>query len=52
MIRTAVREGAERKIYLVADRRAKYEDVEIVLDLIQRSGISSVVILANKPDAP
>jgi biopolymer transport protein ExbD len=47
-----VREGAGRKIYLVADRRAKYEDVEIVLDLIQRSGIGSVVILANKPDAP
>jgi biopolymer transport protein ExbD len=52
LIRTAVREGAERKIYLVADHRAKYQDVEVVLNQIQRSGVSSVVILANKPDAP
>jgi len=52
LIRTAVRKGAEKRIYLLADRRAKYADVKVVIDQIQLSGIRDVVILANKPTRP
>jgi biopolymer transport protein ExbD len=48
MIRTAVRDGSERKVYLFADSRAKNGDVNIVLDQIRFAGITNVVILANK----
>ncbi len=52
MIQEAVRERAERRIYLVVDARAKYIDVEVVVDQIQLAGIRDLVILANKPKAP
>ncbi len=49
LIRTAMRGGSERAVYLLADSRARNRDVEIVLDEIRLSGITRVVILANKP---
>jgi biopolymer transport protein TolR len=52
LIRTATRAGSERKVYLLADCRAKDEDVEIVFDQIRLAGITNVVILADKPYAP
>lgn len=52
LIRTAMRGGSERKVYLLADSRAKNGDVEIVVDQIRLSGITDVVILTNKPSAP
>jgi biopolymer transport protein ExbD len=52
LIEEAVREGAEKKIYLVADSRSKYFDVGIAVDEIQLAGIRDAVILADKPKAP
>jgi biopolymer transport protein TolR len=49
LIRTAMRDGSERKVYLSADSRAKNGDVTIVVDQIRLAGIINVVILANKP---
>jgi biopolymer transport protein ExbD len=48
-IRERVRNGAERKIYLAVDARAKYGDAEKVLDQIQVSGIRDVSFLTEKP---
>jgi biopolymer transport protein TolR len=48
-IRTALQEGAEKKIYLAADGRAKNGDVERVFDQIRLAGITNVAILAEKP---
>jgi biopolymer transport protein ExbD/biopolymer transport protein TolR len=49
LIEAAVRGGSERKIYLLADGKARNRAVEIVVDQIRRAGIADVVILANKP---
>jgi biopolymer transport protein TolR len=49
LIRTAIRDGSERKVYLFADSRAKNVSVGIVVDQIRIAGIANVVILANKP---
>jgi biopolymer transport protein ExbD len=48
LIQTALRAGAEKKVYLAADRRARYVDVEVTVGTIQASGITDVVILAYK----
>jgi biopolymer transport protein ExbD len=52
LIRTAIRGGSERKVYLFADSRAKNGSVEIVVDQIRLAGIINLVILANKPSVP
>jgi biopolymer transport protein TolR len=52
LIRTAIRAGSERKVYLFADSRAKNGSVEVIVDQIRRAGIINVVILANKPPHP
>jgi len=49
MIHDAVRNGAEKRIYLEIDARAKYGDVSVLLAQIQKSGIENVSILANSP---
>lgn len=49
LIRTAFREGSEKTIYLVADRRAKYGDVKVAVDQVRLAGISNVVILTQSP---
>jgi biopolymer transport protein ExbD len=51
LIRRAVEQGAERKIYLAADARTKYADVEVVIDQIRSSGINRVVVMSNIPAA-
>jgi biopolymer transport protein ExbD len=48
-IRERVRNGAERKIYLAVDARAKYGDAERVLDQIRLSGIRDVSFLTEQP---
>jgi biopolymer transport protein ExbD len=48
LIRTALQEGAEKKVYLAGDRRAKNESVKLVLDQIRLAGITSVVILTEE----
>ena len=46
-IQTAVREGAEKKVYIRADQRAKNGDVEKVVDEIRRAGVTQIAFLTN-----
>jgi biopolymer transport protein ExbD len=46
-IRAGVRDGAEPKVYLAADRRAKYRQVESALAEVGRSGVTEIGILTN-----
>jgi biopolymer transport protein TolR len=48
-IRTAVYDGSEKRIYLVADARAKYGDVKAILAQIQSSGVENVSLLVETP---
>jgi biopolymer transport protein ExbD len=48
MIYGAMLAGAENKVYLVVDSRAKNGDVEPVIDQIQSAGITRVAILTAK----
>ena len=41
--------GAERRVYLQADGRAKYGDVKQVLDEVRKAGIENVSFLAERP---
>jgi len=50
LIQTALQEGAEHRVYLAADRRAKYADVDAVVGQIRLARVTSIVILAEKPD--
>ena len=47
VIQEAVRHGAERKVYVKADARARYSDVEVVMDAIRLAGITNVVFLTS-----
>jgi biopolymer transport protein ExbD len=47
-IRESVRKGADQKIYIRADARAKYMDIERVLDEISKTGIQNVSFFAEK----
>jgi biopolymer transport protein ExbD len=48
-IRERLRNGAERKIYLAVDARAKYADAEKVLDQVRVAGIRDVSLLTEQP---
>lgn len=48
-IRTAVYGGAEKRIYIRADARGKYGDVEAILSQIQASGVENVSFLVEVP---
>ena len=48
-IRKGVRNGAEKRIYLAADARAKYGDAKAVLEQIWLAGIEDVSFLTEKP---
>jgi biopolymer transport protein ExbD len=48
LIRDAVGEGAEKKVYLAVDARAKYGDAAVVVDEISKAGIREICILAYK----
>src|SRR5262249_6889399 len=48
LIRDAVKNGAERRVYLVVDSRAKYGDVKAVVGLIDEAGIRDVTFLVEK----
>jgi biopolymer transport protein TolR len=47
-IRESVRNGADRKIYIRADARAKYLEVKQVLNEISKAGIENICFLAEK----
>jgi biopolymer transport protein TolR len=46
-IRGGLRGGAEKRIYILADARAKYLDVKNVLDRIREAGVERVSFLTN-----
>ena len=48
-IRERVRNGAEKKVYLAVDARAKYGDAKAVLDQIRMAGIGNVSFLTEEP---
>ena len=45
-IRDAISRGAERRIYVNADKRANYRDVKRAIDSIHSSGVENISILA------
>lgn len=47
-IQESVRSGAEKRIYLLVDGRAKYGEVKVVLDRVRDSGIQDVSFLVEK----
>lgn len=46
-VQSAIRDGAERKVYISADARAKNGDVERVVDQLRRAGITQISFLTN-----
>jgi biopolymer transport protein TolR len=48
VLQDRVKSGAERKVYLRADARAKYEDVEVILDQIRLAGIESITVMTHQ----
>jgi len=46
-IEKALRDGAERKVYIKADARARYSDVEGVVDAVRHAGIPDIVFLTE-----
>lgn len=48
MIRQAVGQGAEKKIYIRADKRARYGTVKQVVDSVHDSGIENVGFLVDQ----
>jgi len=48
LIRDAVQEGAEKKVYLAVDSRAKYGDAAAVVEQIGKAGIREICFLVYK----
>jgi biopolymer transport protein ExbD len=46
-IREGLRSGAERKVYIAVDARAKFGDVPAVLDKIRLAGVEKVAFLTE-----
>jgi biopolymer transport protein ExbD len=46
-VREGAWRGAQRKVYLAVDRRAKYGTVKLALAEVQRGGIKEIAILTN-----
>ena len=44
--------GSERQVYLRADARAEYGDVEAIVKEIRRAGIDHIVLMAETPPQP
>jgi biopolymer transport protein TolR len=47
-IKKALRDGAERKVYVKADARTRYSDVKVVVEAVQRAGVLDVVFLTQE----
>jgi biopolymer transport protein ExbD len=50
VLHEAVRNGAEKNVYVKADAHAKYGDVKVVLDQIRQSGLQNITFLTEHPD--
>jgi len=48
LVHDALREGAEKKVYLAADTRSKYGDTVKVVDLLRLGGIDRICFIAEK----
>jgi biopolymer transport protein ExbD len=48
LIRTALRAGSEKKVYIYADARARNADVSIVINQIRLAGIERVAFVVEK----
>ncbi|HKW32353.1 MAG TPA: biopolymer transporter ExbD [Candidatus Acidoferrum sp.] len=48
LISNAIEEGAEKKVYIAVDSRAKYGDAAAVVNEISNAGIREICILAYK----
>jgi biopolymer transport protein TolR len=51
-VRQGLKDGAEKKVYIRADARAKYGTVKEALDGIRNAGIENVAFLADQRRAP
>jgi len=51
-IREAVSHGSERKMYIRADRRAKYGTVAEVLDGVRSAGVENIAFLVDERKSP
>jgi biopolymer transport protein TolR len=49
LLRDAEKNTAEKKLYLDADARCRYIDVEIAVDRLRAAGIANLVIMAENP---
>ena len=50
LVREAVEDGAERKVYLTMDGRTKYGDAKVVYDAIAAGGVRDICLMAEKID--
>jgi len=52
-VRRSLRQGAERRVYIRADVRARYGDVKQVLDEVRSAGVQDIVLIVDrKPTQP
>ena len=51
-IRNAVKQGSEKRVYLEADARAKYQDVDRVLGEVRKAGVENVSIITEATPPP
>lgn len=52
LVRNASKNTVEKKVYLDANARCMYSDVESVVDQLSAAGISNLVILTENPPTP
>jgi biopolymer transport protein ExbD len=48
-IRQRLASGAQRKVFLVVDQRARFKDLSVVLDEVRHAGIWDIAFLADFP---
>ncbi len=47
-IRKSLSQGAERKVYIRADQRARYGAVKQVLDRVRSAGVTDIVLVVDQ----
>jgi biopolymer transport protein ExbD len=52
VIRVAVHDGSEKKVYLSVDMHSRYAEVKVVLGQIRLAGVSDVAFLAEESMRP
>jgi biopolymer transport protein ExbD len=51
LLRNASKNSVEKKVYLDADSRCRFIDVEIAVDQLRAAGIANLVIMTENPTA-